>query len=291
MSRTPKPPDPKRAAAIRAGLARRRARGGKLGRSFQYTPEQAAEVVELREEGLSWSGISASMSIPISSARNLYLRGVADLSQTPVSNLPQTSAADMLKTSGGSLLRGVLDLSQTPVSVMPDSGVDPMGPSPSTLSSRSTVSSEESATAAKGKYETYSEALFEVDSVAGLTASGEALLSMLVAHEPRLGLSANLARSRHLLAMMLDLPPSDASEDVLPECPDPRQRVWTLAEINVVRGLLSDGMAQLKIAKTVNASPNDISAIKQERIDRVRGGYIVHRTKAKMKRYRASLSR
>ena len=283
MSGNPKPPDPKRAAAIRAGLARRRARGGKLGRAFQYTPEQAAEVVQLREEGLSWSGISAAMSIPISSARTLFLRGASDLQQTVVVNMSETSA--------GGRQSGVSDLSQSSVAVMWDSGVERLGLSREALSSLGSATLKNTSKVDGSKSEAYSEAWSETDSEAGLSASGEALLRVLIAHEPRLGLSAHLARSRHLLARMLDLPPVDASEDVLPACPDPRQRVWALAEINAVRGLLSEGMAQLKIAKTVNASPNDISAIKQERIDRVRGGYIVHRTKAKMQRYRSGLSR
>ncbi len=264
MSRNTKQPDPKRAAAIRAGLARRRALGGKLGRAFQYTPEQAAQVVRLREQGLSWSGVASEMSIPISTARTLYVRGVQDMSKS--------SAADMLEGGAGPAA-GRLGLSQT------------------AAVSLGAVALEEGSGGGDADSALDSGSGGAVDCVIDLSASGEALLSMLIAHEPRLGLTENQERTRRLLAMMLDLPPSDDAEAALPECPDPRQRVWALAEINAVRKLLSDGMAQLKIAKTVNASPNDISAIKQDRIDRVRGGYIVHRTKAKMQRYRARLTR
>ncbi|MFT5686545.1 MAG: hypothetical protein ACI8RZ_007501 [Myxococcota bacterium] len=256
MASRKKTPDPKRAAAIKAGLERRRARGGKLGRAFRYTAEQVAEVVRLRDEGLSWGEISSALSLPVSTARTLYLRGVADLSDAPGAGVVSNHAVVI------GAKHAAIDCGMSDAAIMSLSSLD--------LDQHDGAEQHE--------------------PEADLPQPDDALLSTILAYDPRLGHPEYLERTRRLLSQMFHFPNDSNAEARLAESPDPRQRVWTLAEINTVRALLADGLAQLKIAKTVNASPNDISAIKQDRIDRVRGGYIVHRTKAKMKRYRAAAS-
>jgi len=67
---------------IKAGLARARADGHKIGRPSVGSPGMCAEIVQKRDRGASWGQLAHEYRLPRSTARRLYHKGLAISDET-----------------------------------------------------------------------------------------------------------------------------------------------------------------------------------------------------------------
>lgn len=68
---------------IRAGIARARAEGRKLGRPVRAYPVEPAVIVQERAAGASWGALARKYRLPRSSARRLYQKALAKKGTPP----------------------------------------------------------------------------------------------------------------------------------------------------------------------------------------------------------------
>jgi len=66
---------------VRAGLARARAQGKRLGRPRAEYPVSPAQIVRERVQGASWGSLARKYSLPRTSVRRLYQKGLVEIGE------------------------------------------------------------------------------------------------------------------------------------------------------------------------------------------------------------------
>jgi len=74
---------------VRAGLARARAQGKRLGRPRAEYPVSAAQIARERAQGASWGEMARKYSLPRTSVRRLYQKGLSEISEGQGRDAPE----------------------------------------------------------------------------------------------------------------------------------------------------------------------------------------------------------